>query len=114
MNTDQIIYETSSPTDISNPLSSITSSLTDTLQPFIWLSLALTVLFGAFYITSFFRRRKLENALFDIQKNLREMNERDKVRSATIVTPPQLRHSSDRIIAATEQPEVAQNTDILG
>lgn len=79
------------------------SSLNDMLAPFIWLSVALTVVFVVFYVSAHLRRRKLENALFDIQGTLKEMNERDKARTAP--TPPPLPQSNqhDTIIARTDE-----------
>jgi heme exporter protein D len=73
--------------DISNQLSDITSSMTETLAPFIFLSMALTVIFVIMYIVSVFRRRKVENAVLDMQKILHEMNEREKARTKSQPTP---------------------------
>lgn len=65
----------------------LTSSMTDMLTPFIWLSVALTIVFIVLYISSMLRRRKLENAIFAIQKSIEEMNERDKKRPVPHVPP---------------------------
>ena len=101
MNTEQILLESPEATDISTQLPDITSSINDALGPLMWLSVALTIVFLSFYITAMFRRRKLENALFDIQKNISEMNERDKARSrpAASTVQPQRNNETDRIIA---------------
>lgn len=67
--------------DINGQMSDMLSSLTETLAPMILLSLILSVLFIVMRIITMFRRRKVEKAIFDIQKTLHEMNERDKARS---------------------------------
>lgn len=91
--------------DVSNQLSDITTSLTDTFAPFILLSLVITGLFVMMHIISMFRRRKLENALFDMQRVLHEMNERDKARQG----PRPLDtagNNNDRILAVTEPQKI--------
>jgi hypothetical protein len=101
MNVDDLLSDGTTGTDIGNQL---TSSITDMLGPVIWLSVALTIVFIVLYISAMIRRRKVENAVLDMQKILHEMNERDKARSQppALALPPKT--NSDRIIAA-EQPK---------
>ena len=92
--------------DTGNPLTSLTSSLSDALMPFIWLSVVLTIVFIVLYVSSMLRKRKVENAILDIQKTIHEMNERDKARSAS--TPrvqPQKLPEKEPIIAHASEPE---------
>lgn len=89
--------------DISNQLSDVMSSLTETLAPYMLLSLVITLLFVVMYIVSQFRRRKLENAILDMQKVLHEMNEREKARLHPMPVNEKIMNSDDKIIA-TEGP----------
>lgn len=100
MNIDQILPSDGQSAETGTQLPDLTGAVTDMLAPFMWLSVALTVLFVVFYVISMVRRRKLENALFDIQKNLRELNERDKARSQP-ASPPRA-PGQERIIARTD------------
>ena len=102
MDSEQLFPETTTTTDVTTLLPDFTESLSDTLAPIIWLSVALTVVFVVLYVVSIVRRRKLEHALLDIQKTLNEMNERDKQRTqppTPASTPPPDRN---RVIAATD------------
>lgn len=104
MNSDQLLSGENGSIDIGTQLPDITSSITDMLMPIVLLSLAMTVIFVGLYISSIVRRRRVENAIFDIQKTLHEMNERDKARSTPkpIVTPPPQPRSSDGAIIARD------------
>lgn len=87
-------------------LPDISSSITDLVAPFMWFSVVLTVVFIGLYLYSMMRRRRLENALFDIQKNIAEMNARDKARTVTPPPSPQPRIQSpaESVIARNEPP----------
>lgn len=102
MNVDDLLSDGTAGTDIGNQL---TSSITDMLGPVIWLSVALTIVFIVLYISAMIRRRKVENAVLDMQKLLHEMNERDKARMAPI---HQVTAKDDKIIAL-EQPDKTAN-----
>ncbi len=91
-------------TDTSSLAPDITSSISDMLAPFMWLSVALGFAFIILYITMMLRRRKLENALLDMQKILHEMNERDKARSAPQVRPVSPETSDNKVIARENRP----------
>jgi len=108
MNVDEILSGDTT-IDASSLMPDLTSSITDMLAPFIWLSVALTVVFIVFYAMSMLRRRKVENAILDLQKILHEMNERDKSRGSTPAVPPRLERppekDRDRVIARSEAPE---------
>jgi len=106
MDIDQSLFTNDGAPDISTPLPNITSSITEILAPFILLSFVISIIFIVLYITAMIRRRKLENALFDIQKNLTEMNARDKARSEPI-NPPSPLHTSNEKIAMVERHEEA-------
>ncbi len=80
METQQTVVIPEGSVDINEQLSDITASFSEMLAPFILLSLAVTAGFMILSIISMVRRRKLENALLDMQKTLHEMNERDKAR----------------------------------
>lgn len=107
MNFEDILSGDGQSTDLGIDTSTLVSPITDMLAPILWLSVAFSVLFIAFFILSIFRRRKLENALFDIQKILSEMNERDKTRS--LPAPPRTQNISEKetVIAQADDPEVA-------
>lgn len=107
MDNEQLYSENTNTTVLSDQLPDMMSSITTMLAPFMLLSFGLTVVFIALYIRSQFRRKKLENAILDMQKTLHEMNERDKARSAPVTPaplPPQLQISNEKI-ATIEQPE---------
>ncbi|HEU0266456.1 MAG TPA: hypothetical protein VFQ70_02410 [Candidatus Saccharimonadaceae bacterium] len=50
-------------------------------------SLIITVLVFIMWLMNWLHRRKVQNAILDIQATLREMNERDKARAQPIVPP---------------------------
>lgn len=79
-------------------LPDLNSMMDNILGPFMWLSLALTIVFVVLYALSIKRRRKVENAILDIQKILHEMNEREKQHSPS--PAPQQNQDNERIIAA--------------
>lgn len=79
MNVDDILSGNES-TDSSNLLPDLSSSISNLLAPLIGLSVLLFIVFIGLYLYSMSRRRRLENALFDIQKNIAELNARDKAR----------------------------------
>lgn len=97
-------------TDSSSLLPDVSSSINDMLAPFIWFSVILTIVFVGLYIYSMVRRRRLENALFDIQKNIAELNERDKSRTSLSSPSPspsmkqRIEPVDDTIIAKTDEP----------
>lgn len=67
-------------------------------------SLVITLLVFIMWIMNWLHRRKVQNAILDIQATLREMNERDKVRhSATTEQPP--------VATASSTPETAPAPD---
>ena len=93
-------------TDISNQLiPDLTSSMTDMMAPFLWLSVGITIVFIVLYVSSILRKRKVENAIFDIQKIVSEMNERDKARSTSqsLPTPLQSVPGKEPIIARVDE-----------
>lgn len=102
MNVDDLLSDGTTGTDIGNQL---TSSITDMLGPVIWLSVALTIVFIVLYISAMIRRRKVENAVLDMQKLLHEMNERDKARSQSPTPSLPPKTSDDRIIAVQQSKE---------
>ncbi len=91
--------------DINGQLPDIMSSLTDAMAPFILLSFVITLAFVVLYVVSMIRRRKLENAILDMQKVLHEMNEREKARQAPRPMSDVPRTSEDKILAAREPKE---------
>lgn len=105
MDSEQTLLTPDGSTDISNQLFDMTSSITDALAPFMLLSFVITVAFVVLYVVSLIRRRKLENALFDIQKTLHEMNERDKARSKPRSTPNRPESRNETIAASKQQPK---------
>ncbi len=107
METNQTLYTNDGTTDLGTQLPNITSSITDMLGPFVLLSFVISVIFLVFYVIAMIRRRKLENALFDIQKNLSEMNARDKARGAKITPTPQPRTGSEKIAIAQSPDETS-------
>lgn len=106
MDTNQLFSGEGDTTDLGSQLPDLTSSINDMLAPIMWLSVAISIVFIVLYISAMFRRRKLENALFDMQKTLHEINERDKARStpAAPTVQPQVRHEKDTIIARSDEP----------
>lgn len=91
-------------------LTDITASISDALGPIIWLSVAVTIIFVALYLSSIMRKRKVENAILDIQKTLHEMNERDKARSAPRPMPaPQAPAEKEPIIAKVDTETVSSD-----
>lgn len=66
----------------------ITSSITAALLPFILALSIPMVLFAIFYIVTAVRRWKVEKAIFDIQKNVREINERERNRAEGLPLKP--------------------------
>lgn len=112
MITEELLSGENGTVSTGDQLPDLTSSVSDMLAPIMWLSVLFTVIFIALYISSMVRRRKLENALFDMQKTLHEMNERDKARMATPTPPsPKLRTGSETIAAAESSQETTDGTD---
>ena len=91
--------------DMNGQLSDVMSSLTDAMVPFILLSFVITLLFVVLYVVSMIRRRKLENAILDMQKVLHEMNEREKARSTPRPMSDPPKTSEDKILAARNPQE---------
>lgn len=97
-----LFSEDGASTDITTQLlPNLSSSITDMLAPFLWLSVGLSIIFIALYISSILRRRKLEKAIFDIQKTVHEIDMRTKARSSPYTpSPPGIPPSSPDLIAA--------------
>ncbi len=89
---------------LDSQLPSLDSSFGGLIAPFMILSTLLTVIFVAAYIASIVRKRKVENAILAMQKELHEMNERAKLQTQT--TSASIEKSSP----ATAPPE---NTDVV-
>lgn len=70
-----------------NPSSLLGSSLSNLIEFATIASLVLTLVFIVFWITAALHRRKVQNAIIDIQKTLHEMNERDKLRQTPTPQP---------------------------
>lgn len=64
-----------------NQLQSLPTSITNALAPILLLSTIISVLFLVAYIVSSIRRWKVQQAILDIQKEVKELNERDRNRS---------------------------------
>lgn len=100
--------------NLTDQLPDITGSITDALAPFIMLSVVSVAVFIIIYITSMIRRWKVDKAILAMQKDIREMNERDKQREAarTPSAPPVPTPPDQRIIAQKPQlPEQEVSTD---
>src|SRR5690606_33897149 len=74
--------------DPSGFMPDIASQLSDLLAPVLMASLVLTAVLFILYVSSYLSRRKVDRAILDIQKVLREMNEREKSRLSSPPTPP--------------------------
>lgn len=74
-------------------------TLSDEFQSAIIVSIVMTAIFVVAYIMSQIRKRKVQNAIFGIQKDLHEMNERQKNAQTTApvtqqsVSPPTETHN---------------------
>lgn len=79
----QITSENQALPDTSNLLPSVMS----TLAPILLLSTILTVVLAVAYIFSVIRRYKVEKAILAMQKDIHELNERDRARSAPPEAP---------------------------
>lgn len=97
MDTEQLFSPDGSSLDIGSRLPDIDSLLSSILGPIMWVSIIITVAFIALYVASILRRRKVENAILDIQKVIHEMNERDKKRNTQPPMPARSQFSTDMI-----------------
>ena len=100
MDIDQLLSGEQDSIDIGTQLPDVTASITDMLAPILWLSVVMTVVFVVLYVSSIVRRRKVENAVLNIQKTLHELNERDKARSTPTSPPAPTSHGA--VIAKTD------------
>jgi len=91
--------------DPSGFMPDIASQLSDLLAPVLMASLVLTAVLFILYVSSYLRRRKVDRAILDIQKVLREMNEREKARLSSPPTPPPSRITDRDNKIATESSE---------
>ena len=79
--------------------STLLPSIMSTLAPILLLSTILTIVLAVAYIFSVIRRYKVEKAILAMQKDIHELNERDRARSAAPEAPA-VPVESERIIAA--------------
>lgn len=103
MDLDNLLLRDDTSTEIGDPMANV-SSLTDAMAPLMWLSFVLTIIFIGLYVRSIYKRRKLEKAIFDIQKTVHEINQRDKTRNAPALRP-QTPGEKETIIARVDEPE---------
>lgn len=79
------------------------SSTLSTLMTFITIaSLVITVLVFIMWIMNWLHRRKVQNAILDIQATLREMNDRDKTHQPSVVTQPEIVTTKKTTVHPTE------------
>jgi Ca2+/H+ antiporter len=84
----------------------LTNSLTSALAPVITLSVVISIVFVILYIVSMVRRWKVQHAIFDIQKNIRELNERSKVADQPPTPPATVPDNSKPLSGPPQAPAI--------
>lgn len=91
-------------TDTTNLLPSV-SSLMDTLAPILLLSSILSIVLVVAYIFSVIRRYKVEKAILAMQKDIHEMNERQRSQNQAAPSEAKRIPSEDTTLIASETPK---------
>jgi len=104
MDLNQITSQNDTFPDTSNLLPSA-SSITNTLGPLLLLSTILSIIFVIAYIFSIIRRYKVEKAILAMQKDIHEMNERQRNQNQAILPEAKPTPFEDTTLIAAETPK---------